>query len=226
MVKELLRWGGPTLEFDVAVHLATLLVVLWAFRKEVLEIAKRPLSRKTLLVVIATIPTASMGLLVRTYFRGIFSSGILSSLLLILTGTLLWSTRRSKGIKKEEETSILDAFLVGVAQGLSTLPGLSRSGLTISMGILRGLDRKWAGEFSFLLAIPVFIGAGLLEVRSFQGHFLPIGIGMVGAFISGLISLKFLMRWLKEGKLYRFSFYCWGAGLGFLVYKLLLRSYD
>lgn len=223
MAKEVLGWRGPTLEFDVAVHLATLLVVLWTFRIEVWGMAKKPFSKKTLLVVVATIPTASLGLLVRTYLRGVFSSGTLSSLLLILTGIFLWSTKRPKGTKKEEETSILDAFLIGLAQGLSTLPGLSRSGLTLSTGILRGLDRKWAGEFAFLLAIPVFIGAGLMEARSFQGHFLYIGIGMVGAFLSGLISFNFLMKWLKEGKLHRFSFYCWGVGLGFLAYKLLLN---
>lgn len=222
MAKEVLGWRGPTLEFDVAVHLATLLVVLWTFKKEVWEMVKRPISRKTLLLVVATVPTASLGLLVRSYFREAFSSGTLSSVLLILTGTFLWSTRRPNGVKREKETSILDAFLVGLAQGFSTLPGLSRSGLTISTGVLRGLDRKWAGEFAFLLAIPVSIGAGLMEARSFGGDLPSIGIGMVGAFFSGLISLKSLMRWLKEGKLHRFSFYCWTVGSAFLVYKLLL----
>lgn len=222
MAKEILGWEGPTLEFDVAVHLATLSVILWAFRREIWEIVKRPLSRKTLLVAIATVPTASLGLLVRTYFKGAFSSGTVSSLLLLLTGVFLWSTKSFNGVKKERETSMLDALLVGLAQGISTLPGLSRSGLTISTGLLRGLDRKWAGEFAFLLAIPVFLGAGLLEARSFQGNLPSIGAGMIGAFLSGLISLNSLMKWLREGKIHRFSFYCWGVGLGFLVYKLLL----
>jgi undecaprenyl-diphosphatase len=108
-----------------------------------------------------------------------------------------------------------DAILIGVAQGIAIIPGISRSGATISMGLFCGLNRELVGKFSFLISIPAILGAMLLEFRgaSLNNNLLPILIGTAVAFCVGFFSLNFLMKIIKFGKVANFSYYCWGIGL-------------
>jgi undecaprenyl-diphosphatase len=113
----------------------------------------------------------------------------------------------------------VDAILIGVAQGIAIIPGISRSGATISAGLFCGLNRELAGRFSFLLSIPAILGATLLEMREIQSvsevSFTLIGMGV--AFGVGLLSLAFLMRIIKTGKISNFSYYCWAIGIVMLL---------
>lgn len=217
-------WHGPKLEFDVAVHFGTFLAILLVFKDEIREILREPFGRKTRLVAVGTVPTAIAGLVVHWTVREAFESSILAASLLMATGLYLWTSRGAgPGTKSPSRTSYLDAFLIGCAQALAILPGLSRSGLTIVTGLHLGLRRPWAGKFSFLLALPAIAGAALLELPRISGteEILPLLWGTVSALISGYLALVFLLRLVKKGKLYLFSPYCWIVGGLFCLYKLL-----
>ncbi len=148
--------------------------------------------------------------------------------MLMVTGTVLWFTRRrpsdSKGI---DETGVIDALIVGLGQGFAITPGISRSGITISFGLLRGMEREWSGKFSFLLAIPAIIGALILEFNMpseiAKEELFSILAGTVVAIAVGYVSLRTLMNVVKRGNLAFFSYYCWGAGA--LSIFLFMRWY-
>ncbi len=223
ILQELLRWKGPRLEFDVAVHIGTLFAILVVLHKKIWSLIRDPLAYPNRLILLGTLPTAVAGLIVHFFARRAFESGILASTMLTLTGFYLWSTRKiPQGEKDALRTSPLDALLVGIAQGLSVLPGLSRSGLTIATGLHRGLERQWAGEFAFLLAIPALVGAAILEApRMAKAPVLPLAMGTVSAFLSGSLALLFLLKVVRGGKLHRFAPYCWAVGIGYTVLVLL-----
>jgi len=110
-----------------------------------------------------------------------------------------------------------DAVWVGIAQGLALVPGISRSGMTVSAGLFRGLDRELAARFSFLLMIPATIGAALgVSFISLDGHgsapAMSVLLGMVAAFLTGYVSLRLLLGMIQRGRFYRFAYYCWGVG--------------
>jgi undecaprenyl-diphosphatase len=135
--------------------------------------------------------------------------------MLIITGLFLWLTRYAKGAGRTlAKMRWADAVIIGIAQGVAIIPGISRSGATISTGLCCGLDRELSGKFSFLLSIPAILGATLLELRKFESG-TEIGIYLIGmaiAFGVGLFSLKLLMKIIKIGKIANFSYYCVGVG--------------
>lgn len=217
-------WQGPWLQFDVAVHFGTLLAILLVFKNDIRGIIKEPFGQKARLVAVGTIPTAIAGLIVHWTAKEAFESSPLATSLLIVTGLYLWSSRiAGKGTKPPSRTSYLDAFLIGCSQALAILPGLSRSGLTIVTGLHLGLERPWAGEFSFLLALPALVGSALLELPhvSWAGEGPILLWGAAAAFLSGYLSLRILLGLVKKGKLHFFAPYCWTAGGLLLLYKLL-----
>jgi undecaprenyl-diphosphatase len=137
--------------------------------------------------------------------------------MLILTGTILWFTRRGpSGSKGIHEMGVIDALIVGLGQGVSLIPGISRSGITISLGLFRGMEREWSGKFSFLLAIPAILGALLMEFTMpselSSEELFSVGAGTVVAIVVGYLSLRTLMHMVKRGSLAAFAYYCWGAG--------------
>lgn len=222
ILQDLLGWRGPRLEFDVAVHGGTLLAILLFFRSDIGEILRHPLGRRGWLIVVGTVPTALIGLLVHTWGRGVFSSAPLAASFLVLTGCLLWLTRGRDRHGGDQRTEAWKAFLIGVAQGVAVLPGVSRSGATISVGMLLGLERRWAGEFSFLLAIPAIMGAMLLEAKEMASAVsLPLIVGTICAFASGYGALKLLFGMIRRGKFYLFAPYCWALGMGYLLLRAL-----
>ncbi len=121
-----------------------------------------------------------------------------------------------------EQMRWFDAILIGIAQGVAIIPGISRSGATISTGLFLGLDRELSGKFSFLLSIPAILGATLLEFRKVDtGQELWVTlIGTVIAFGIGILSLRFLMKIIKVGKIFSFSYYCWSLGIIMLIFCL------
>ena len=221
IAQELLNWRGPHLEFDVAVHGGTLLAVVLVFWRQIEEVLRAPLGRKGRLILWGTLPTGLLGLLIKGWGEALFSSGPFAAAMLLVTGGLLWGTKaRGADLRGPGSTDYRRALLIGLAQGVAVLPGVSRSGATISVALLLGLRRPWAGEFSFLLAVPALLGAMILEAREMLQPSLqwPLMVGALSVAISGFLALKVLLRVIKAGRLYLFAPYCWAVGAGYLVF--------
>jgi undecaprenyl-diphosphatase len=138
----------------------------------------------------------------------------------MVTGSLLWLTRRVKADNKEagiKGVSITKAIIIGIVQGLAIIPGISRSGSTISIGLLLGIDRKTAARYSFLLSIPAIVGAGALNLKDGLSQTDPAIrmalLGTAAAALVGYAALKVLLRMVKTGHLYVFAPYCWLVGI-------------
>ena len=230
--------------FDAAVHVATLLVVLWVFRERVgwlvrvllsyvlpVEIAgeERALGLRLWgLLGIGTLPTVALGLALRSPIEQDFSSTRAVGAALLATGALLFIAGRRAGSRGLAEMRFYDALLIGTMQGLAIFPGISRSGFTIATGLLLGLSRELAAEFSFLLSAPAILGAFLLEIHGLRdvstatgariGATLgPLLLGSLLALITGVLALRWLLRLLRHGHLRVFAYYCWPLGLAALA---------
>ena len=218
--------------FDVVLHLGSLLVVIFVFWKEVLIVLKAiaKLDFKSqdgklgLYLVLGSIATAAVGFVFRdefeSYFHNLFAVGVA----FIATGcfySLLYASRRDK--HQGRPLNALDAIIIGLAQGVALIPGVSRSGSTITTGLLLKVEKKDAFRFSFLLFIPAVIGATVLSVIGSNGLFVamidPVSllIGMVVTVAVGYVSLRLLLRIVLKGRLYLFAYYCWFIGFAVLL---------
>lgn len=181
LVQRLFGLSEGALSFDLALHLATALVLAWTMRRELLFMAAHPFSRLTLLVALSALPTAAIGLALKDPVEALFASGRRLGLEFVFTGLVLLAAeaiqKRRKTRRGLEEAGCLDAVLVGAAQGVAVLPAVSRSGLTLAAGLARGLDRSAAVRFSFLASIPPVLGAALLDLKDL----LEAGRGAAGA---------------------------------------------
>jgi len=224
MAQAFLGLKDPEFLFDVIIHLGTLLATVLIFYKEIIKLFTHP--RAILLIIVAGIPTAIMGFVLVDYMEKYFWSMKEACIELIMTGFILWFTQYAPSKKIElEETlfsniTIPKAFLIGIAQGISIFPGISRSGLTIATALFLKTGRRDAAVFSFLLSIPSIIGAvGLKLLKTPLTHFHPLhfGIGFTTSLLLGTISLLFLIKLVLEGKFYKFSYYCWIVGSAALI---------
>ena len=173
--------------------------------------------RLLILIILGSVPIAVMGFFFREVLSRLFASPLFAGFMLMVTGTILWFTRgRLSDSKGMDEMGVIDALIVGLGQGFALIPGISRSGITISFGLFRGMEREWSGRFSFLLAIPAILGAFFMEFKmpSQLGsqELFSIFVGTVGAVAVGYLSLRTLMHVVKRGNLAAFSYYCWAAG--------------
>ena len=168
-----------------------------------------------LYIIIGTVPAVFMGLGYKSFIESLFNNLKTVGSALIFTGLVLFSSQFS--VKKDLKPSIYTAFLIGCAQAIAIIPGISRSGMTISMALFLGFLPKEAARFSFLLAIPVISGAGILtmiDLNENDYEFMLTGmIGMFSSFLVGFFALKWLIGWLKKGKIYYFGVYCVLIGL-------------
>lgn len=218
--------GGLT--FDILVHFGTLVAVFIVYWREIFDLLKNPFQKMTYLIIMGAIPTAIIGIVFQPYFEKIFHSVFVVGISLIITGFILWLTDQQQGgYKGETNTSWFDAIIIGLAQGLAITPGISRMGLTISAGLARGLDRELAAKYSFLLSIPVILGANLLELKDILAsgiqieNIQPYIIGPIVAAISGVFAIKILLKFLKNGKLKYFSYYVWFIGVMIIIQQLI-----
>lgn len=236
----------PELLFDISVHMGTLVAVCIVFFTEIKNILvslirlpsllRSSQSLKNLfnenadirlagLIVSGTIPTAVLGLIFHEMVDQLFAGVGMVGIMLLITGTLLWITRKipltGRSIK---EMTLKDAIGIGVVQGLAIIPGISRSGSTISVALFLKIDRETAGRYSFLLSIPAMVGALILALGSDSIHnSLPPGIILLAsatAAIVGYAALKILLRLVKKGRLYLFAPYCWIAGCAVLIFTV------
>lgn len=207
--------------FDVLLHLATLFAVCIFFRKKIIQLLCFNDKSYIINVIIVTFLTGVIGIIIKKLLDEDKISIKFSYLGLIITGLILFIPKfivQKKQTEKNKAPSLKQSFIVGLAQGIGTLPGISRSGITISTGLLRGIEREVACEFSFIVSIPAILGAFLLEVKDFGQvtqtiGIVPLLVGFFTAFISGYFALVVLMKLIKKGHLEWFSFYLIPVGL-------------
>ncbi len=190
---------------------------------------KNGYQKLALLIIIGTIPTAIIGILFEDFFETLYSSSLLPiGISFIITGILLWiANKKPYENKNIKNMGFFDSIIIGIFQGIAIIPGISRSGTTIVAGLLRGLDRNLATEFSFLLALPAIFGAGLLGIvdvvktGSEMAFTTPLLIGVILSAVVGVFAIKFLISILKKDKLYYFSYYLWFIGIITIISNFL-----
>lgn len=207
-------FSQPGVFFDVVLHLATLCAVLVYFRKRLLSLT----FNYYILLLIGTIPAVVIGFLFQDQLEAMFGNYKMVAIELIISGILNILIDRAREVKKVISNS--DSFIIGIAQAIAIIPGISRSGATIFAGGRLGIKREEIAEFSFLLSIPAILGAAVLE---FLKHGTDTGIalssysgGFIAAFIFGLISIKLVFTSLTQRKFSVFGIYC--IVLGILFY--------
>lgn len=217
-------WSGTldSLTFNVGLHGGTLLSLLVCFYRDWIRIFLR--DRRLLgILVVATLPAGVAGILLHDAVETAFRNPLLIAAALAAFGVLmLVAERRSRGTGTVERITLMDGLIIGAAQAVALIPGVSRSGITITAGLFRRLDRREAARFSFLLSTPVIGGACLLHARKLiaapESYPLNLFIaGFIAAFVSGMIAIKFLLRFLKDHRLDVFVYYRWALAGGILV---------
>ncbi len=238
----------PDQLFNVLLHFATLLAVCVVYWQDIWEMiveffrffggvfshstyrGRPPEARRmVLLILVGTLPLFLV-LPIQDQVEAFGSNPLFVCGALLVTGCILFlSDQMARGHKTARNATLLDVLLVGLAQGVATIPGLSRSGCTISAGMVRGFDRKFAVRYSFLMSLPAVLGATLLEVLDVlkaEGGFPAENIpkyllGMVVAAVVGYFSIQLVKLLASRGRFGAFAFYCWGAGALFLLLNLM-----
>lgn len=210
--------------FTVVLHFATALSTIVVFRKDIIEIIKELLkfewnsnTQFIFKIIISMLPAALIGVFFETELESLFSNNIvLVGAMLIITGLLLLLADRAQNTSKN--VSFKNAFTVGVAQAVAILPGISRSGATISTAVLLGIDKTKAARFSFLMVIPLIFGKIFKDIFSGElsyenAQITSLGIGFIAAFVSGLLACTWMIRLVKNSQLKYFAYYCAVVGI-------------
>lgn len=237
---ELLGVEDPdkVMSFTVAVHVATVLstiVILW---KEIVWILKGLFhwngklnmeQKYALNIIISMIPIGIVGVFFKDYIEEAFSGLVVVGCCLIVTSVLLGFSYFAKP-RTKENISTLDAFIIGIAQAIAALPGLSRSGSTIGTGLILGNKKESLAQFSFLMAIPPILGMALLDVKDMMEVGVAeamagisgaaLVVGFVAAFITGCLACKLMIELVKKGKMIWFAIYCAIVGIAVLIWQL------
>lgn len=229
--------------FSVAVHFATMLATVVVFFREIIELflslGKIPAAFKekkiepklkvVIYIVLASIPTAAAGLFLNDYFEELMTGMTVIGIMLMLTGGILLLTKFIKpGNLGDKDFGFGRSLLLGVAQSIAILPGISRSGTTISAAVLMKADREFAGRISFLISLPAIAGAAAMDAYKVLGGEIlltktdisAIIVGFVVAFATGFFALKLLLKIVKGGNFYKFAPYCLAVGLLVLILSL------
>lgn len=230
--QDLLGIDEPGLTMEVILHFGTLLSVFTVFGRDFIDLLRfsRDAGQRRFLLMLTAgvIPTGVIGILLERYMEFFFSSTLAVGAMLLLTGGMLkFMEMLPPGNKDAEKMEIKDALWIGLMQGLAVIPGISRSGATITAAIWRGLDRTAAVRYSFMLSAPVIFGATLLEVKEMvltgveRDMLLNYITGGAVAFLAGVVAIKTFIKLLKGRKFHYFAYYCWAAGAVILLYSLI-----
>lgn len=233
--------GEENLTFTVAVHVATVLSTIVVLRKQILHLLMGVFNTKTPLwseerryaaaIAISMIPVGIVGVFFKDDVEKVFGSGLtIVGFCLIVTASLLTMSHYARP-RQKENIGLKEAFVIGLAQAVAVLPGLSRSGSTIATGQLLGCKKEHVAEFSFLMVIPPILGEALLDIlKAVNGgtdaatgsiSITALAIGFLAAFVSGCAACKWMISLVKRGKLVWFAIYCALVGSSLLVYSLL-----
>ena len=221
-----------SLLFTVVVHAATALSTVAIFRKDILQILKGLFQFKrneesefSVKVIISMVPAAVIGLLFDEQIEALFSRNILLvGCMLIVTGLLLFLADRAKNTSKD--VTFLNSFIIGISQAIAILPGISRSGATISTSVLLGIDRDKAARFSFLMVVPLILGKIAKDIMdgALTADFvnsMPLVVGFTGAFVAGLIACQWMISLVRNAQLRYFSYYCFVVGFVAIVVAVM-----
>lgn len=229
--------SDDNLMFDVVVHVATVLATLVILWKEVVWLIAGILKfkyndemRYAINILVSMIPVGIVGVFFKDYIEDIFGSGLLIvGICLLITASLLAFSYYYKPQQKES-IGMKDAFIIGLAQALAVMPGLSRSGSTIATGLLLGNDKAKLAQFSFLMVIPPIMGEALLDVMKAMKHgadavmgdisVSAMTVGFIAAFVSGCAACQWMVNIVKKGKLIYFAYYCVIIGIIAIIYGL------
>jgi undecaprenyl-diphosphatase len=218
---------------SVVLHAATALATIFVFRKDIVEILRGLSNTKdktqqkfALFIIVSMIPAAFVGIVFDDLLNQLFEGQLLLvSIMLLLTGALLMFAERFEP-KQKLDLSLDKSFLIGIAQAIAILPGISRSGATISTSLLLNVDRGTAARFSFLMVVPLILGKmakdildGKLQLS--QELIMPFSAGFIAALVSGIIACTWMISIVKKSKLSYFAFYCWAIGLIGIIYSLV-----
>jgi undecaprenyl-diphosphatase len=214
------------LMFSVIVHTATMLSIVVVLRKDIwhlivcaLRFEWNPETRYITLIIVSMIPTGIVGLLFESQIEQFFEGRIMFvGIMLLVTAAILFATHFVK--KNFKDVNYPKALLIGLAQTIAILPGISRSGATIGTALLLGVERTQATRFSFLMVLPPIAGATLIKLKDllsspavYNQEILPLGIGFIAAFISGVIACSWMLALVRKGNIAYFSIYCLVIGL-------------
>ncbi len=214
--------------FEVAVHVATLVSVLIVYRRRVAALLFGTLQRdpEQLSYVaklgIATLPAVVAALLFGDFIEAQFDAPQVAGFCLLATGAILWTTKTTAPRARKDAPTYLAALLIGCAQVVALLPGISRSGTTVAAALALGIAPLAAAEFSFMMSIAAVGGAAVLMLPDLAAvspeGLVAIGVGGAAALVSGIAAIWLFVRLLRTGGFYHFAFYCWIAGAGVLVW--------
>jgi undecaprenyl-diphosphatase len=230
-------WPDQGLDFDLAVHIGTLTAIVAYFRRTLGAMARDWLrslaqrrevgeSRLAWAVLFGTIPAGLVGLFFRHDIETTLRSPWVVACTTIGYAVVLWMADRHRGERQERSIGWLDVVVIGCAQALALVPGTSRSGVTMSAALFRGLSREAAARFSFLMAVPVMTAAGLAEIPSYVDSTVPVDtraivLGLVISAVTGFVCIHYLLKWLTRFGMLPFVLY--RLALGALLLTLLLR---
>ncbi len=233
---------APGITFEIVVHFGSFCSIVVYYRKMIADIitnlykALTPASLKegrfmkdesvrfSFFILLSMIPAMIVGFTLKDPIEQLFLNPFFVSIMLIVTGTILFSTRFVKNPEKEVDG--IRALLMGVAQAMAIIPGISRSGSTISVGLFAGVNRNSVANFSFLMVLPVLAGAMILEVKEVAetgiqyAEVTALFAGFLASFLSGYLALSYLIKLLKREKFHYFAYYCWAVGIAGVFYFL------
>ena len=239
--------------FDILLHIGTLISIFVVFFKDILKLivefvgiihdfflniprwirrepARRVLRtsyrRFVLMIIISTIPTGIIGILLKDLVEDASKTLIIPGICFLITSALLFlADRMPEGFKTPRDASYGHAALAGVAQGMATLPGLSRSGATLTTCLMCGFDSRFAVKYSFIMSIPAVMGAAILEIKDAAGSSFEISylIGMIVAAVVGFLAIKFMLVLVRNRRYIYFSIYCMFAGIVAIVGHFVTR---
>ncbi len=245
--QEIIGFEEPLVSFDIILHVATVFSVIVFLRKDLLSMLKELIIalneiikgkrlkevwheleylRLFVFIFAALIPAILAGLFFHSIIDGMFASLQVISMSFFATGTILFFTRGKGTPDKKKQLTLIDSLIIGLAQAVAIIPGISRSGTTISVGMFRGLNKELAARFSFLLSIPTIVAAAVYKLRNGLGDLsvgnLELILSFLATFLSGYFSLMILSKMIAKAKFYYFSFYCWI--MGFICLAVLLKG--
>ncbi len=250
LLGNLLGLAQDDILFEVLLHLGTLAAVFVVYWQDIVDMVRdffgvlgglfsknrrmrvspSANTRMVFMIIVATLPLVLV-VPIKDYVENLYGNTLFIGFALLVTGVILFlSDRLAQGRKTARTATMMDALVVGLAQAVAVVPGLSRSGTTISIGMMRGFDRKFAVRFSFLMSIPAILGANILEVgdavtAGLNTELIPIYIlGMVISMIAGYFAIKLVNLLARKGKFGSFAYYCWAVGLVAIVATLVQKS--
>ena len=232
--------------FAVLLHVGTLISVFIVYWKDIwelivelcltirdlctgkgLRLAERPIRKLGVMIIVATIPTAIIGLVFSDFFDSLYNSVIPIGVGLIITGFLLiFADKKGEGNRGIQQMNFRNAIFIGLVQGVAICPGISRSGSTLFGSLICNLDRKFAVKFVFLISIPSILGSAVLEAPAAleagvtAAEVGPVLVGMLVAAVSGLVAIKTMIKIVSDKKLSYFSYYVWALGLFVVLYGI------